>query len=110
MDDASDDRGMVDYAWDHAIISDELYAAINKECKFANDVRESDGCHLAMIAFYDAFDHIDIYSLYTPYCTKNSTSTSSRAMAKQLRLNNKLDSRLLVDLFLRISCLITSNL
>ncbi|KAI5006325.1 hypothetical protein ZWY2020_033568 [Hordeum vulgare] len=83
IDEASDNRGMVDYAWDHAIISDELYDAINKNCKFDQAGNSSDfsssgqnpsnaACDRAMDGFYEAFDHIDIYSLYTPACTASA--------------------------------------
>ncbi|KAL6873978.1 hypothetical protein ACP4OV_014060 [Aristida adscensionis] len=94
VDDASDDRGMVDYAWDHAIISDELYAAIGQECDFARNNGSSDfaggdrppsaACIRAMNAFYAAFNDIDIYSLYTPVCTDDTTSSSSSSRARQL--------------------------
>ncbi|VAI78597.1 unnamed protein product [Triticum turgidum subsp. durum] len=39
IDEASDDRGMLDYAWDHAVISDELYDDINKHCSGDTDGR-----------------------------------------------------------------------
>ncbi|KAL6603361.1 hypothetical protein ACP70R_043722 [Stipagrostis hirtigluma subsp. patula] len=88
LDDASDDRGMVDYAWDHAIISDELYAAINRDCDFAQNGNDSDfsgdghpsaACVSAMNDFYGAFNDIDIYSLYTPVCTDDGDDSSSHA-------------------------------
>uniref|UniRef100_A0ACD6AGV5 Uncharacterized protein n=1 Tax=Avena sativa TaxID=4498 RepID=A0ACD6AGV5_AVESA len=91
IDEASDDRGMVDYAWDHAVISDELYANITANCRFdagqSSDFSSSapnpdaDACNNAMNSFYDAFNHIDIYSLYTPYCTDTTTSSSSGGVA-----------------------------
>jgi serine carboxypeptidase-like clade 2 len=88
---------MVDYAWDHAVISDELYAAITNSCRFdagsSSDFSSSAprplnpdtvNCDSAMSAFYDAFNHIDIYSLYTPYCTETSSSGAA-PMARQAR-------------------------
>ncbi|XP_066374125.1 serine carboxypeptidase-like 34 [Miscanthus floridulus] len=88
IDDASDDRGMVEYAWDH-VISDELHDAIATHCDFSrNDAgsdfssdaaasQQSDACDRAMDAFYEAFDDIDIYSLYAPVCTATTNSSSS---------------------------------
>nr|AGT16526.1 serine carboxypeptidase-like protein [Saccharum hybrid cultivar R570] len=91
------------YAWDHAVISDELHDAIATHCDFSrNDAasdfssdaaasQQSDACDRAMDAFYEAFDDIDIYSLYTPVCTNSSSSSSSRrgggavAMPKNMR-------------------------
>ncbi|KAI4971105.1 hypothetical protein ZWY2020_002019 [Hordeum vulgare] len=88
IDEASDNRGMVDYAWDHAVISDELYDAINANCRFDQAGNSSDfsssgqnppnaACDRAMNGFYEAFDHIDIYSLYTPACTANPSGAGA---------------------------------
>uniref|UniRef100_A0A0D9WW97 Carboxypeptidase n=1 Tax=Leersia perrieri TaxID=77586 RepID=A0A0D9WW97_9ORYZ len=47
IDSSSDNRGLADYAWDHAIISDELYAAIKTNCKFTEDGNETKTCNAA---------------------------------------------------------------
>jgi hypothetical protein len=81
IDSSSDDRGLADYAWDHAVISDEVYGSIKSNCKFPDDGEESDPCNSAWNDFFNAMDDIDLYSLYTPACTNamiNSTSTSTR--------------------------------
>ncbi|CAM0873123.1 unnamed protein product [Alopecurus aequalis] len=81
IDSSSDDRGLADYAWDHAVISDEVYAAIKSNCKFPDDGEESGACNRAWNDFFNAMGDIDLYSLYTPACTNamiNSTSTSTR--------------------------------
>lgn len=88
IDEESDDRGMVDYAWDHAVISDELYASITNNCRFdagqSSDFSSSSpnptaaACDSAMSEFYEAFNDIDIYSLYTPFCTASSSSSAAR--------------------------------
>ncbi|OEL20582.1 Serine carboxypeptidase-like 34, partial [Dichanthelium oligosanthes] len=49
-------RGMVEYAWNHAIISDELYAALGKDCNFSDDVTESDFSHLSSAATHEWSD------------------------------------------------------
>ncbi|KAM0850599.1 hypothetical protein ACQ4PT_052983 [Festuca glaucescens] len=98
IDSSSDDRGLADYAWDHAVISDEVYGAIKSNCKFPDDGEESDACNSAWNDFFNAMDDIDLYSLYTPACTHamiNSTSTSTRhhrrgfmpALGKKARLS-----------------------
>ncbi|KAL6873979.1 hypothetical protein ACP4OV_014061 [Aristida adscensionis] len=84
IDSSSDDRGLADYAWDHAVISDELYAAIKTHCSFSDDGDESDACSAAWDKFFDALRDIDLYSLYTPACTDamlNSSSSSAAAAA-----------------------------
>ncbi|OEL38046.1 Serine carboxypeptidase-like 34 [Dichanthelium oligosanthes] len=87
IDASSDDRGLADYAWDHAVISDELYGTIKKECTFPDDGKESAKCNQAWNEFFGAIRNIDIYSLYTPACTdtlanasrsRSSSSWSSR--------------------------------
>ncbi|CAD6247007.1 unnamed protein product [Miscanthus lutarioriparius] len=86
IDSSSDDRGLADYAWDHAVLSDEVYGAIKKECTFPDDGNESDKCEQAWSDFFAVMRDIDLYSLYTPACTDamanasrtNSSSSSSR--------------------------------
>ncbi|CAL5038831.1 unnamed protein product [Urochloa decumbens] len=89
IDASSDDRGLADYAWDHAVISDELYSKIKKECTFPDDGNESKACNDAWSDFFQAIRNIDVYSLYTPACTdtlanasrSNSSSVSSWKLA-----------------------------
>ncbi|XP_006657371.2 serine carboxypeptidase-like 34 [Oryza brachyantha] len=80
IDSSSDDRGIVDYAWDHAVISDDLYAAIKGNCTFPDDGNETAQCDTAWNGFFAAMGDIDIYSLYTPACTAalNGTTNGSR--------------------------------
>nr|CAB3487703.1 unnamed protein product [Digitaria exilis] len=72
LNDATDQLGMVEYAWSHAIISDELYSAVRRECdsfkEEADGGRPGKGCTPALRAFLGAYDDIDIYSIYTPTC------------------------------------------
>ncbi|EAZ02442.1 hypothetical protein OsI_24545 [Oryza sativa Indica Group] len=97
IDSSSDDRGLVEYAWDHAVISDEIYAAIKGNCTFPDDGNETDKCNTAWNGFFTAMGDIDIYSLYTPSCTAalNGTTTitngtRSRFADKVLRLRRGL--------------------
>jgi len=76
IDASSDDRGLADYAWDHAIISDELYGSIKKECTFPEDGQESGPCNQAWNEFFGSMRNIDIYSLYTPACTDTLANAS----------------------------------
>ncbi|KAL5649015.1 hypothetical protein ACJX0J_039824, partial [Zea mays] len=85
IDSSSDDRGLAEYAWDHAVISDEVYGAIKKECTFSDDGDESDKCGQAWNDFFNVMRDIDLYSLYTPACTD--------AMANASRSNSSSASR-----------------
>ncbi|PKA55034.1 Serine carboxypeptidase-like 35 [Apostasia shenzhenica] len=71
INDATDQMGMVEYAWSHAIISDELHSAIRKHCgtfQEDGDRAAGPGCSPVLRAFLRAYSDIDIYSIYTPVC------------------------------------------
>ncbi|KAL6639719.1 hypothetical protein ACP70R_022541 [Stipagrostis hirtigluma subsp. patula] len=88
IDDASDTRGMVEYAWDHAVMSDELYTIIGKVCNFSGEAVDSlvshyhkrDACDDALDIFYNTFgdEHngINMYNIYAPTCTTSSPTTN----------------------------------
>ncbi|EOA34398.1 hypothetical protein CARUB_v10021926mg [Capsella rubella] len=76
--DAEDWKGYVDYAWSHAVISDETYGVISRTCNFSSnttwDVRE---CKEGVDEIVKQYHQIDQYSLYTPPCIKSSTLNST---------------------------------
>ncbi|KAJ0966857.1 hypothetical protein J5N97_023774 [Dioscorea zingiberensis] len=76
MDDDTDQTGMVEYAWDHGIISDELYKSIKMNCNFSSDA-VSPVCDKDLDKFYDSFNYIDIYSIFTPICTSPGWSAKT---------------------------------
>ncbi|XP_038974000.1 serine carboxypeptidase-like 34 [Phoenix dactylifera] len=67
LDFETDLRGMVDYAWDHAVISDRVYRNIVTSCNFSA-ATFSQECNDAFSQYYAVYDIIDMYSLYTPRC------------------------------------------
>ncbi|XP_048592164.1 serine carboxypeptidase-like 32 [Brassica napus] len=75
---AEDWDGWVDYAWSHAVISDEMYGVIKRNCNFSSkttwDVKE---CKDNVDEVVKQYHKIDQYSLYTPTCNGNSTPSSS---------------------------------
>ncbi|XP_062184189.1 serine carboxypeptidase-like 35 [Phragmites australis] len=81
LNDATDQLGMVEYAWSHAIISDELYSAVRRECdsfkEEADGGKPGKGCSPALRAFLGAYDDIDIYSIYTPTCLSSSPAAAA---------------------------------
>lgn len=79
LDDETDQTGMIDYAWDHAVISDRLYHDIKRECNFsiAHVDKVSENCSLALDDYFAVYKIIDMYSLYTPDCV-NSNFTIKR--------------------------------
>ena len=81
IDDASDDRGMVEYAWDHAVISDRVYGDVKAKCDFSK-VNVTDACDAALQEYFAVYLLIDMYSLYTPVCTDPGSSASASSHRK----------------------------
>ncbi|KAJ9552436.1 hypothetical protein OSB04_016481 [Centaurea solstitialis] len=80
MDDETTLKGMFDYWWTHAILSDATHDAIIKYCNFAN-LSSSDKCVDATYKAWDEIGHTDTYNIYAPICLnpdyRNSTGTGS---------------------------------
>ncbi|KAK9663830.1 hypothetical protein RND81_14G001200 [Saponaria officinalis] len=79
LDDDTDQTGMVDYAWDHAVISDEVYNNIKSNCDFKSD-DPSQACHSALSIFFASLNVIDLYSLYTPTCVESNSRRQRSAI------------------------------
>ncbi|CAL9077807.1 unnamed protein product [Musa acuminata var. zebrina] len=75
MDDDTDQTGMVDYAWDHAVISDRVYHDVKKSCNFSEE-NVTKACDDALEEYFAVYDIIDMYSLYAPVCVRPNTSMS----------------------------------
>ncbi|KAL5993430.1 Serine carboxypeptidase-like 35 [Asimina triloba] len=79
INDATDEMGMVEYAWSHAIISDQVYSSINRECNFKTD-NQTSLCDSALRGFSQAYADIDIYSIYTPVCPSDIDDSAPRLL------------------------------
>ena len=77
IDDETEQKGLIDYAWDHAVISDRLYLDIQKECDFSQQ-NISEQCNKLLDEYFDVYDIIDMYSLYTPTCLSNASSSTNK--------------------------------
>ncbi|KAK1322581.1 Serine carboxypeptidase-like 34 [Acorus calamus] len=78
LDDETFQTGVIDYAWDHAIISDGLRNDIKKYCNFSNE-EQTRRCHTSMNEFYAVYDIINMYNIYAPTCVDHiSTSTQQK--------------------------------
>ncbi|PUZ64146.1 hypothetical protein GQ55_3G120200 [Panicum hallii var. hallii] len=71
-----DSKGLAEYAWSHAVVSDEVYSRINKYCDFKIS-NWSDDCNAAMNIVYGQYREIDMYNIYAPRCLLNQSSASS---------------------------------
>ncbi|KAI4385813.1 hypothetical protein MLD38_003806 [Melastoma candidum] len=77
LDDDTDQRGMIDYAWDHAVISDQVFHDIKTTCNFTEDP-VSNECSDKLNEYFAVYRLIDMYSLYVPTCISNSSGRNSR--------------------------------
>ncbi|KAH6837878.1 serine carboxypeptidase-like 34 [Perilla frutescens var. hirtella] len=77
IDSETDLKGLIDYAWHHAVISDSLYDEIKKKCNFKL-INVSEDCNTAMNKYFEVYKIIDMYSLYTPNCVDTNSTTNSR--------------------------------
>ncbi len=83
MDDETDTKGMIDYAWHHALISDRLYQDMKSKC---NSKQSAGDCFFAINDFYGAYNEImDMYSLYTPKCVQTKITTTTTTTTKRRR-------------------------
>ncbi|XP_073120573.1 serine carboxypeptidase-like 26 [Henckelia pumila] len=69
-----DNKGILEYAWSHAVISDQDYNEAKRVCNFKNDDWSPD-CNKAMTVVFDRYKEIDIYNIYAPSCLLNKTSS-----------------------------------
>ncbi|XP_059278274.1 serine carboxypeptidase-like 34 [Lycium ferocissimum] len=79
MDDETDQKGMIDYAWDHAVISDHLYDSIKRACNFSSEHLGGE-CNNLLSQYFAVYRIVDMYSLYAPKCVHNSNSSSTRPL------------------------------
>ncbi|GFQ01420.1 serine carboxypeptidase-like 34 [Phtheirospermum japonicum] len=78
LDDETDQKGMIDYAWHHAVISDALYDKIKSKCDFTKS-KVSHDCDDALDEYFEVYNIIDMYSLYTPTCVDATLTTNLRS-------------------------------
>ncbi|KAF5474342.1 hypothetical protein F2P56_006248 [Juglans regia] len=79
--DAEDWRGLVDYAWSHAVISDETHKIIRESCDFeGNDTWSNNNCTEGVDEVLKQYKEIDIYSIYTSVCIGNSAGSDDRSL------------------------------
>lgn len=75
LNDETDQVGMVDFAWSHAIISDQLHRRVKRQCDFSSE-NQTIRCNYALSTFLQAYSDIDIYSIYSPVCVATLTKSS----------------------------------
>lgn len=101
--DAEDWRGLVDYAWSHAVISDETHKIIIESCDFErNDTWSNNDCSEGVDEVLKQYKEIDIYSLYTSVCIGNSAGSDDKLLpVMMMKRTSKMVSSTFYD-FLRV--------
>lgn len=74
LDNYYDNVGLIEYWWDHALISDDSYHAILAACDFHKANLSKTCTNLINDVFEHVLGDIDPYSIYTPVCTNQSQS------------------------------------
>ncbi|KAF7806784.1 serine carboxypeptidase-like 33 [Senna tora] len=73
-EDYYDYKGLLEYAWSHAVISDQQYDKAKQVCDF-KQFEWSKECNEAMNIVFQDYSEIDIYNIYAPACRLNTTSS-----------------------------------
>ncbi|GLT75113.1 hypothetical protein SLA2020_468620 [Shorea laevis] len=94
---AEDWRGLVDYAWSHAVISDETYRIIIENCDFnSNDTWSNENCDQAVDEVLKQYKEIDIFSLYTSVCIGDTAgSDDHRSMQAAIKRASNMVPRIM---------------
>ncbi|XP_059650036.1 uncharacterized protein LOC132295763 [Cornus florida] len=79
IDHETQNTGMYDYFWTHALISDEIHEGIVLNCNFSNDANISDACIDYLRQAYQALGNIFLYDIYAPLCSSSSKAPSISA-------------------------------
>ncbi|XVE51284.1 hypothetical protein DITRI_Ditri02bG0027600 [Diplodiscus trichospermus] len=94
--DAEDWRGLVDYAWSHAVVSDETHKIISESCDFnSNDTWSKRECTQAVDEVFKQYREIDIYSLYTPVCIGDTASSNVKSLQFMMKRTTTMMPRIL---------------
>ncbi|CAK9136640.1 unnamed protein product [Ilex paraguariensis] len=94
--DAEDWKGLVDYAWSHAVVSDETHKTIRESCDFdSNSTWSNENCSQAVDEVLNQYREIDIYSLYTSVCIGNSTSSEDKSLQVVFKSTSKMIPRIM---------------
>ncbi|MCO5606827.1 hypothetical protein L7F22_061018 [Adiantum nelumboides] len=85
LDNYYDNVGLIEYWWDHALISDTSYHDILAACDFHKANLSATCTHLINNVFEHELGDIDPYSIYTPVCL---TQSRSRRLAARRSINS----------------------
>ncbi|KAL8103808.1 serine carboxypeptidase-like 31 [Apium graveolens] len=94
--DAEDWKGLLDYAWSHAVISDETHNTIRESCDFySNNTWSNNDCSQAVDEVLKQYNEIDIYSLYTSVCIASSAASKDKLLKVMYKSTSKMMPRII---------------
>ncbi|KAI8548715.1 hypothetical protein RHMOL_Rhmol07G0295300 [Rhododendron molle] len=76
IDDGTTVKGIYDYYWTHALISDETHAGITRHCDFVSG-NFSRTCKLYRNQAFVEHGKLDLYDIYAPLCNSSAPKTPS---------------------------------
>lgn len=85
-DDYYDYKGLLEYAWSHAVISDQEYEKAKRACNFKL-LEWTPKCNEAMNEVFNGYNEIDIYNIYAPACLLNTTSSFADGIGRKYELS-----------------------
>lgn len=65
-------KGMYDYAWTHALISDEIHEGILSNCNFVSGSTITEACLEYTEQADELLNTIDQYGIYAPFCSSST--------------------------------------
>lgn len=71
-----DSKGLLEYAWSHSVVSDQVYELTKRVCDFKL-LDWTHPCNEAMNAVFKQYSEIDIYNIYAPKCNLHQSSSSA---------------------------------
>ncbi|KAL2329144.1 hypothetical protein Fmac_022571 [Flemingia macrophylla] len=82
LDDLADTKGFVDYAWTHAIISDNTYFGLINNCYLDFSIQnQTQLCYSHIKNLMISYNDINIFNIYSPVCTKDNGEPASRHLS-----------------------------
>ncbi|KAH7286719.1 hypothetical protein KP509_32G019800 [Ceratopteris richardii] len=76
VDDALDMKGLIDYAWSHAIVSDSFYKNISSGCDFTLTSWSTE-CGTLVGSLFSKYRPINIYDIFSDVCVDSSSKAHS---------------------------------
>lgn len=90
LDDFYDSVGTFEFWWNHGLISDSTYAALNESCPYDSFIFPRNKCNAAQLRASAEFGNIDPYSIYNSPCPAAGTLKQSldQSLVSLLRTRN----------------------